>query len=515
MVLFKMLNRGVFDAIHGCVSTGKEANVYHATVRAKEKKRADGKAKEAGNVEGGQSETVEVERAGAQIQPSSLPPSSTPASAADPAACTPSDEPRDVAIKVYKTSILVFKDRGRYVLGDARFSKYSKSNPRKMVKMWAEKEMRNLSRLVSAGIPAPRPLQLRLHILAMEFVGTAGVAAPRLKDASLSPARMRAAYLELLLIMRRMFQVCRLVHADLSEYNILFHKDQLWIIDVSQSVDLDHPRALDFLKEDALHVNDFFRRGGVATLSVKEAFEFVIDPLITDNNIDDELDALMALAANRPVLRGNAGVGEEEEAGKEEAGGEAGKKGRSVRLAGEAAEVGALPCAPSRASHEPSVDDLVWAQTYIPRKLEEVTHYERDHSRAQGKGSRDGLTFHTLSGMEADMSAPRTLPAGLGRLRTLQELTGQDEERREAKEGKEDVGKEEISEESGSEESGSEDDSDSSAFEERPTQSKEERREERRQNKKEVRAANSERRKTKMPKKEKKKKMNKSKNKKK
>jgi RIO kinase 1 len=31
MVLFKMLNRGVFREIHGCISTGKEANVYQAT----------------------------------------------------------------------------------------------------------------------------------------------------------------------------------------------------------------------------------------------------------------------------------------------------------------------------------------------------------------------------------------------------------------------------------------------------------------------------------------------------
>jgi serine/threonine-protein kinase RIO1 len=31
LVLFKMLNQGVFNAINGCISTGKEANVYHAT----------------------------------------------------------------------------------------------------------------------------------------------------------------------------------------------------------------------------------------------------------------------------------------------------------------------------------------------------------------------------------------------------------------------------------------------------------------------------------------------------
>jgi RIO kinase 1 len=31
MILFKMLNRGVFHEINGCISTGKEANVYHAS----------------------------------------------------------------------------------------------------------------------------------------------------------------------------------------------------------------------------------------------------------------------------------------------------------------------------------------------------------------------------------------------------------------------------------------------------------------------------------------------------
>jgi serine/threonine-protein kinase RIO1 len=39
------------------------------------------------------------------------------------------------------------RDRERYVQGDFRFRHgYSKHNPRKMVKTWAEKEMRNLNR---------------------------------------------------------------------------------------------------------------------------------------------------------------------------------------------------------------------------------------------------------------------------------------------------------------------------------------------------------------------------------
>ena len=72
---------------------------------------------------------------------------------------------------------------------------------------------------------------------------------------------------------------------------------------MSQSVDLDHPRALDFLREDAVHVNAFFRRAGVATLTTRELFDFAVDPTINPENIDGAVDALMAVAAARPAVR--------------------------------------------------------------------------------------------------------------------------------------------------------------------------------------------------------------------
>lgn len=78
-------------------------------------------------------------------------------------------------------------------------------------------------------------------------------------------------------------------------------QDELWIIDVSQSVDLDHPRSLQFLREDAAHVNAFFRRAGVATLTTRELFDFAVDPNINAANIDAAVDALIQLASSRPV----------------------------------------------------------------------------------------------------------------------------------------------------------------------------------------------------------------------
>ena len=88
-------------------------------------------------------------------------------------------------------------------------------------------------------------------------------------------------------------------NADPTARSLFHHTPQgeLYIIDVSQSVDLDHPKALDFLREDCKHVNDYFRRAGVATLTVRETFDFVVDPAINDDNVDAALERLSDVAA--------------------------------------------------------------------------------------------------------------------------------------------------------------------------------------------------------------------------
>uniref|UniRef100_A0AAQ5XXP4 Serine/threonine-protein kinase RIO1 n=1 Tax=Amphiprion ocellaris TaxID=80972 RepID=A0AAQ5XXP4_AMPOC len=172
------------------------------------------------------------------------------------------------AIKIYKTSILLFKDRDKYVSGEFRFRHgYCKGNPRKMVRTWAEKEMRNLIRLQMAGIPSPEPMLLRSHVLLMSFIGKENMPAPLLKNVSLSESKARELYLQVLQNMRKLFQDARLVHADLSEFNMLYHDGDAYIIDVSQSVEHDHPHALEFLRKDCSNVNEFFGKRGVAVMT--------------------------------------------------------------------------------------------------------------------------------------------------------------------------------------------------------------------------------------------------------
>jgi hypothetical protein len=72
LMLFKMLSNGMLEKIDGCLSTGKEANVYYAKAGKKS-------------------------------------PTTTGIT--------------EFAIKIYKTSILVFKDRDKYVSGEHRWRK--------------------------------------------------------------------------------------------------------------------------------------------------------------------------------------------------------------------------------------------------------------------------------------------------------------------------------------------------------------------------------------------------------
>jgi RIO kinase 1 len=108
---------------------------------------------------------------------------------------------------VFKTSILIFKDRERYVSGEFRFRKgHCKGNPRKMVKLWAEKEVRNLKRIaMTEGVVlCPIPYIFKNNVIVMDFIGNDnGDAAPRLKDANV--ADWCVAYEQTLLIIRRMY----------------------------------------------------------------------------------------------------------------------------------------------------------------------------------------------------------------------------------------------------------------------------------------------------------------------
>lgn len=176
---------------------------------------------------------------------------------------------RDFAIKLFKTTLTEFKNRLDYVKGDHRFrvvEQLTRQNPRKVVRVWAEKEMRNLTRVRRAGLPCPYPVALVNNLLVMEFIGENGWPAPQLKEANISVRRMEKCYEQVTCIMFALLAQCGLVHADLSEYNILYMHGKCYVIDLGQAVLHVHPKARQFLLTDCVNVTRFFQSRGVRQL---------------------------------------------------------------------------------------------------------------------------------------------------------------------------------------------------------------------------------------------------------
>jgi len=182
-------------------------------------------------------------------------------------------EENRIALKIYLTTSAEFK-KGMlpYIAGDPRF-KISKRDSRSLAYLWAQKEFKNLQKAYNVGIRVPRPIHVEKNILVMEFIGEDGLPAPTLKEKLPSnPAEM---YNVLLGYVYSLYRKAKLVHSDLSEYNIMSLRGTPIIFDLSQAVHIEHPRAKEFLLRDLNGINRFFKKLGVKIKSSKNLYKWV------------------------------------------------------------------------------------------------------------------------------------------------------------------------------------------------------------------------------------------------
>ncbi len=64
------------------------------------------------------------------------------------------------------------------------------------------------------------------HVVVMDFLGDDGWPSPLLKNAEMNSELADRLYRQIVLDMRRLYRECRLVHADLSEYNLILHREK-------------------------------------------------------------------------------------------------------------------------------------------------------------------------------------------------------------------------------------------------------------------------------------------------
>lgn len=214
--LYEIMRRGFISKLHGVISSGKEARVYWAKSRSGE----------------------------------------------------------ELAVKIYFTSTSEFKKSIRmYIEGDVRFEGLARGDHRRLVYVWAKKEYSNLKRMFEVGVRVPKPIHYYKNILVMEFIGEEGCRAPLLKEVKLEEEHALEVFYKILEYVKILYHKAKLVHADLSEYNVMIYNGEPVIIDVSQAVHLDHPMAMYFLRRDLRNLSRYFR--GELKLEVPEEEELL------------------------------------------------------------------------------------------------------------------------------------------------------------------------------------------------------------------------------------------------
>jgi len=215
MTIYELMNKGEIDEIHGVVSAGKEARIYWGR--------------------------------------------------------NPKGE--ELAIKIFLIVSAEFrKGMLPYILGDPRF-KNVRRDSRSIIYAWAQKEFKNLQLAYEAKVRVPKPITVKKNVLIMEFIGKNGVSAPLLKDVKLkNPEKI---YQKILFYVKSLYRDAKLIHGDLSEYNIMMWNRNLVIFDVSQAVSVEHPNSNQFLIRDVENLNRYFKKLGVDVIKIEEVFRRV------------------------------------------------------------------------------------------------------------------------------------------------------------------------------------------------------------------------------------------------
>ncbi|MFX1337590.1 MAG: serine protein kinase RIO [Promethearchaeota archaeon] len=182
---------------------------------------------------------------------------------------------KEVAIKIYKIDSNTSKWMRNYIIGDPRFKKIP-HNVSKIIFLWASKEFKNLKRAYKADLRVPRPIYIKNNILLMEYIGFGAIPAPLLKDIK-DPINLEEIFNEILHFIKVLYQKARLVHGDLSEFNILYHNQKPVVIDISQAVSTEHPKAEVYLTRDIKNVFNYFEKQGISNLDPKTFYYDVID----------------------------------------------------------------------------------------------------------------------------------------------------------------------------------------------------------------------------------------------
>lgn len=174
-------------------------------------------------------------------------------------------EKRAVAVKIYLTSAADFRKRVGYIAGDRRFGKLP-SGSRETIYLWTRKEFKNLQLAAEAGVRVPAPIAFNKNIIVMEYIGTPPQPSPTFAEAEVDEGDYDWSFKTVAALWKR----AKLVHADLSEFNVFKTPTGDVLFDMGSAVLSSHPQSGEYLKRDVANMVRFFRKRGIGEKSPDE-----------------------------------------------------------------------------------------------------------------------------------------------------------------------------------------------------------------------------------------------------
>ena len=139
----------------------------------------------------------------------------------------------------------------------AKGNKFSKNL---LEKLWVKREYYLLKKLSKEGVSLPKVFDYDNDSIMMEYLGTVNLPAPLIKDIDFSVDLAKQTFSKLIQSIK-IFLKNGIVHADLSEFNVLWWQDKPFIIDFPQAVDIrTNPNYKLLLWKDVNHLVTFFSK---------------------------------------------------------------------------------------------------------------------------------------------------------------------------------------------------------------------------------------------------------------
>lgn len=164
-----------------------------------------------------------------------------------------------VMVKIYRLETADFNRMRDYIKDDPRIINL-KGGKRNTIFAWVQREFRNLIKAREANVSVPTPFTFSNNVLVLEFIGDGNIIAPKLKDEL--PKKPKY-FLEKIIANMKRLHNAKLVHADLSAFNILNYNEKPVFIDFSQCTTLESSRAKEYIDRDVRNICTFFRKIGV------------------------------------------------------------------------------------------------------------------------------------------------------------------------------------------------------------------------------------------------------------